>query len=943
LQPTLDAPVSASRHLPSRIGAYRILRVVGQGGMGTVYEAEQEKPRRIVALKVIKPDFVATESLRRRFEQESQVLGRLQHPGIAQIYEAGTADGGSGVQPYFAMEFVQGRTLDAHVEANRLGTRERLELVARVCDAVEHAHQKGIVHRDLKPGNVLVDESGQPKILDFGLARVTDSDVQVTMHTDVAQILGTLPYMSPEQVGGDPAALDTRSDVYALGVVLYELLAGRLPHDFKRGQVAEGIRIIREEEPSRLSVVSRTFRGDIETIAAKALSKERERRYQSAADLASDIRRYLNHEPIVARPPTTAYQLRKFARRNRALVAGVAATLVALITGVVVSSWQAVRATRAERIATSSLGEAQEARALAERRQRESEEARAAEAEQRLAAEASARRARSEAAKAEAVNTFLQSMLSSVDPSNLKGRDVTVRQVLDEAAKKVAEGSVRSQPEVEAAVRTTLGKTYQALGLYPEAEPHLRQALQTRRASLGPEHPDVAASLADLATLLQHRGDPAGAEPLSREALAIRRKALGDEHPDVAASLNSLAWVLQARGDLAGAEPLSREALAIRRKALAAEHPDVAMSMNELANIIEARGDLAGAEPLYREALAIRRKALGAEHPDVAASLNNLALLLQTRGDLAGAEPLYREALAIWRKALDAEHPTVATCVNNMAALLLARGDLAGAEPLFQEALSSFRKALGDEHPSVATSMDNLARVRMDRGNLAGAEPLSREALAIRRKVLGAEHPEVAMSQHNLAAILHDRGDLAAAEPLYRESQAIWRKALGDRHLWVANSLNNTGLLLIDKGDPASAEPLLREALAIRTEKLPARHPSLAAGLSILGLCLIRQGRPAQAEPLLTEALSIRAEKLPPGHWRRFDTESVLGEALAGQGRFESAEPMLLRAYQGLKDSETAPDVRKLEAADRVGRLYEGWGRPDKAAAWRASLEAPRR
>ena len=842
--------------------------------MGTVYEAEQDKPRRIVALKVIKPGF-ATASLLRRFEQESQVLGRLQHPGIAQIYEAGTADAGHGVQPYFVMELIRGKPLDAYAVDKRLGTRARLELVARTADAVEHAHQKGIVHRDLKPGNILVDEAGQPKILDFGVARVTDSDVQATMQTDVGQIIGTLPYMSPEQVGADPAELDTRSDVYALGVILYELLAGRLPYDLKRKALPEVVRIIREEDPSRLSSVSRAFRGDVETIAAKALAKEKERRYQSAAELAADIRRYLKDEPIVARPSSTPYQLRKFARRNRVLVGGLAAVFVVLVIGVVVSSFQAVRARRAESLATSRLAETQEARALAESREQESEQARqlaeerrteaeaqkveaerarAAEAKQRLAAEASAERAKQEAAKAEAVNTFLQDMLSSVDPSEMKGRDVTVRQVLDEAAKKVGDGSLGDQPEIEAAVGNTLGTTYGALGLYPEAESQLRAVLATRRRTLGPEHPDLAESLNNLASLLQDRGDLAGAEPLHREALAIWRKALGDGHPRVATSLNNLAGLLKSRDDLAGAEPL------------------------------------------YRESLSIWRKAVGDEHPDVAASLNNLASLLTARGDLAGAEPLYREALAIWRKAL------------------------------------------GDEHPRVATSLNNLASLLQDRGDLVGPEPLYREALAIRRKVLGDEHPEVANVLNNLASLFHDRGDLAGAEPLYREALAIRRKALGDEHPHVATSLNKLGSLLVGLDDPAAAEPLLRESLAIRIKKLPARHGLTESGLATLGLCLIRLGRHAEAEPLLIEALSIREERLPPGHWARFDARSTLGEALAGQGKYVEAEPLLLQAYEGMKDNTAVPSTRKREAFERIERLYEAWGEPEKTAAWRASL-----
>jgi tetratricopeptide (TPR) repeat protein len=832
---------------PSQIGGYRILRVIGEGSMGTVYEAEQERPRRIVALKIIKPG-LATTPLLRRFEQECQVLGRLQHPGIAQIYEAGTADAGHGLQPYLAMELVRGTRLDEH--AAKLEIRARLDLMARICDAVEHAHQKGVIHRDLKPANILVDQSGQPKILDFGVARVMDSDVQLTTHSEMGQILGTLPYMSPEQVTEDAGALDTRSDVYAIGVILYQVLAGRLPYEVKKTHLAEGVRIIREKDPSRLSVVNRTFRGDVEVIAAKALSKEKEQRYQSAADLAADIRRYLKDEPIVARPPSTAYQLRKFARRHRALVAGLAAAFAVLLVGVVISSWQALRATRAEKVA------------------------------------------KNEAAKAEAVNEFLQSMLSAVDPSAMKGREVTVRLVLDEAAKKVADGSLRDQPEIDAAVRTTLGKTYQALGLYPEAEPHLRAALETRRRLLDPEHVDVAASANNLASLLHDQGDRAGAEPLYREAIRIRRQVLGPEHPDLASSLNDLGLLLFQGGDLTNAEPLYRESIAIQRKTLGEEHPDVAQGLNNLAGVLRVRGDVAAAESLYRESLAMRRKVLGDEHPDVAQGLSNLAALLQAGGDLAGAEPLYRESVAIRRKAL------------------------------------------GDEHPDLAVSLNNLATVLRFRGDLAGAELMQREALAIWRKTLGEEHPNVAAAISNLGSVLQARGDLIHAEPLQRQALAIRRKAFGDEHATVARSLYFVGSLLVEKGDLAGAEPMLRQALAIHRNKLAARHVDTASDQTSLGLCLIRRGQYAEAETLLVEALSIREEKLPVGHWARFETQSILGEALAGQEKFEPAESLLLSSYEGIKNDVAVPAAQKRAAFERVERLYATWGRPEKAAAW---------
>jgi non-specific serine/threonine protein kinase/serine/threonine-protein kinase len=330
--------------LPSNVGSYRILRLLGEGGMGVVYEAEQDYPRRTVALKIIKSG-LTDPKLIRRFEHELLVLGRLQHPGIAQIYEAGTAETGFGPQPYFAMEFILGLPLLEYADAHQLSIRQRLNLIAKVCDAVYHAHQRGVIHRDLKPGNILVDESGQPKILDFGVARTTNSDAWMTHQTDLGQIVGTLAYMSPEQVLGDPLELDTRSDVYALGVVLYQVLAGRLPYKVST-RLPEAVRAIREEEPTPLRTISGAYRGDIETIVGKALEKEKTRRYSSAAELAADIRRYLQDEPIMARPASTVYQLQKFARRNKALVLGIAAVFAVLIAGIIVSTREAARANR---------------------------------------------------------------------------------------------------------------------------------------------------------------------------------------------------------------------------------------------------------------------------------------------------------------------------------------------------------------------------------------------------------------------------------------------------------------------------------------------------------------------------------------------------------------------------------------------------------------------
>jgi serine/threonine protein kinase/WD40 repeat protein len=371
-------PVVGREH-PSVIGRYRVLGLIGEGGMGAVYEAEQEHPRRTVALKIIKLGMASPELLR-RFEQESQALGRLQHPGIAQIFEAGTVDTGFGPQPYFAMELIRGRSLRDYSESNHLSTNQRLAIMVKVCDAVHHAHQRGLIHRDLKPGNIMVDDTGQPKILDFGVARVTDRDARATLETDLGQLVGTLAYMSPEQTVADTLDIDTRSDVYSLGVILYELLAGRLPYTLGKN-LHEAIRVVREEEPTRLGAANRAFRGDIETIVAKALEKDRTRRYASSAELAADIQRYLNNEPIVARRPSASYQLQKFARRNRALVAGTTAVFLVLVTSVIAITLLFAQAIK-------DRDRAQRAEGRSKENEREAEQARVNERDQRSIAEA---------------------------------------------------------------------------------------------------------------------------------------------------------------------------------------------------------------------------------------------------------------------------------------------------------------------------------------------------------------------------------------------------------------------------------------------------------------------------------------------------------------------------------------------------------------------------
>jgi tetratricopeptide (TPR) repeat protein len=755
------------RDLPPRIGHYRPVRLLGEGGMGSVYEAEQENPRRRVAVKVVRAGLLSTPALR-RFEIESQVLGRLQHPGIAQIFEAGTADTGFGPQPFFAMEMVRGRTLLRYLHEEKPSLERRLDLMARIADAVQYAHQQGVIHRDLKPGNILVDDAGNPKILDFGVARSTDSDLQVTLQTGFGEVVGTVPYMSPEQVSGNPDDLDTRSDVYSLGVVLYEMVSGKLPHDLSGKTLAEAARIITESDPKSLGGVNRALRGDVETIVGKALEKDKSRRYDSAAELAADLRRFLRHEPIQARPPSAGYQIGKFARRNRVLVGGVIAVFLVLAAGVVVSSSQA-------------------------------------------------RRAHREALTTAAVNTFMNDMLESASPmtlsreDTLRGREVTVLQLLHQAGKTLDSGALASQPLVEATVRRTIGSALDDLGDYGAAEPQLVRSLSLRREHLAANDPDVAESMDALAELYHDQGKVDEAEPLMKEALAARRRRLGSDDPATAVSLEHLGQLLMDQGKYDEAVPLLRESLDIRRRRLGSENRLTAEVMTSLAHVYQFQGNLGPADTLFTEALGIERRILGEDHPRVAQTLHDLAFVLQSQGRFAGAESLMTEAVAIWKKTLGPDHPYLAASLVNLGALRTQQGKLAEAEPVIREAVAIMRKSLGNDHPNVGASLYNLAKIAQARGNLAEAERLDREALGILEKALPAGHPTLAAIMSGLGSVLTDRGKPREGEPYLRESMAIYEQAAPDQ--WFKEQVKSLlGGALLAEGKRKEAGPLLLES-----------------------------------------------------------------------------------------------------------------------------------
>jgi non-specific serine/threonine protein kinase/serine/threonine-protein kinase len=694
------------------IGPYRLRERIGIGGMGEVWSAEQEEPfHRKVALKILKAGMDTSEVVA-RFEAERQALALMNHPCIAKVYDAGSTPMG---RPFFAMELVQGVAITEYCDRHKLTTRERLELFITLCEGVQHAHQKAVIHRDLKPSNVLitvVDDKPVPKIIDFGVAKATAQPLtEKTMFTHLGQLIGTPEYMSPEQAELTGEDIDTRTDVYSLGVILYELLVGALPFESEELRAAgfEGIRRkIREEEPPTPSkrvttllatsvdiaqsrhtdpgALSSQLRGDLDWIIMKALDKDRTRRYASALDLAADIERHLNNQPVLASPPSTAYKIKKFVIRHKVGVIAASLVVVALILGIIGTTMGLFRAMEAERLA------------------------------------------RQEAETATRVSQFLEELFAVSDPGEAKGDTITAREILDKGAEKIAV-ELKGQPLVQARLMITMGRVYRGLGLYDQSRVLLEEALEIRRIEAGDDALEMACSQEELGTLLGTVGDYEAARMLFESALAIREEKLGKEHPDVGLTSSNLGNLYRQIRDFEKAIPYYERALAIREKALGPDHPDVSNSLNGLAIVLEAMGKYEEALPLYTRALAIREKALGPDHPQVATSLNNLATLHWLMGNYDKARPLNARALDIQEKVLGPDHTDLTRTLNVYALLFLADGDYAGAKRVHIRALAIREKHLRPDHPRIADSYYNLACVSALEGSTEEAIGYLKESI----------------------------------------------------------------------------------------------------------------------------------------------------------------------------------------------------------------------
>jgi len=900
------------------VGPYRLVSVIGEGAFGTVWLAEQREPiRRRVALKVLKLGMDSKEVLA-RFEAERQALALMNHPNVAKVLDAGITERG---QSYFAMEYVAGNAITRFCDDQKLSVPGRITLFIQVCQAVQHAHTKGIIHRDIKPSNVLVellDGVAAVKVIDFGIAKaISHIHEDATAFTQTGTIIGTPEYMSPEQAGGEPD-VDTRTDIYSLGVLLYELLTGLLPFDatqLRRAGYAEIQRIIREVDPpkpstrlsSALSGAGAAFdkdmkgptppttiaenrrtratdlmsllRRELEWIPLKAMRKARSERYRSPAELADDLQRYLAGQALLAGPESRAYRARKFVRRNKGAVAAGLAVTAALLIGLATTLWQA-REASIQRDQANAARDAERARADQLKKVSDFQSQMLAQIDTTqagvdLMADIRARytAALENAGVPEAERTArldaLQQELVRVNATDAAAAMID-RTILKPAVAAIGE-QFKDQAVVDAQLRQTLADLYLTIGLYNASYPLQEASLATRRRLLGEEHPDTLTSINNMGGLLLAQGKLAEAEPYHREAMEKRRRVLGDDHPDTLTSINNMGSLLREQAKLAEVEPYWREAMEKRRRVLGEEHPDTLTSINNMGVLLLDQGRLAEAEPLYREAMEKSRRVLGDEHPDTLIRFNNMGYLLYAQGKLDEAEVHWREALGGFRRVLGEEHPNTLVSIATMGFLLQSQGKLAEAEPYLREALAKSRRVLGDEHPSTLSSINNLGLLLQSQGKLVEVEPYWREVLEKSRRVLGEEHPDTLVNIHNMGGVLRAQGKLAEAEPFYREALEKFRRVLGDEHPNTLFSITNMSALLREQGEHQEAIDLLTPAEHAAREVFTGGYAGRLAGfLTTLGRARVGLGydpdRFALAETNLLEAYPIFVQALGEAH-----------------------------------------------------------------------------
>jgi len=859
--PELDESLAGTR-----IGPYLIVRLIGEGGMGSVYEAEQEAPvRRRVAVKVVKRG-MDTREVVHRFENERQALALMNHSGIARVFDAGSTPDG---RPYFVMELVEGQSLKDLCDIGRLSLRDRLALFATVCDAIQHAHQKGVIHRDLKPSNVLVTREGDtllPKVIDFGIAKAIGAGLDsATLHTSAGTVMGTLAYMSPEQATIGAVDVDTRADIYALCAILYEMLCGvpPLPPGL---DLISALRQIREDDPpppsSRLAALTEQDREsfaagmslrdsalrhelrELDWIAMKGLAKDRAQRYATPADLAADIRRFLGGLPVAARPPSRSYVLRKYLRRHRAAAATAAVFLLFVIGFAVSVTIQSVRLERA-----LDLAERQRARAAQ-------------------------------------VSRFLVDMLALPDPVIANGESLTVREVLDRAYARLP-SELSDQPDLRATMLETIGQVYRALGITERAA-----ALLTEAVALRKEHPESAASLA--------------------RALVLRGEVAHDD------------------GDYADAERDYREAVSVA--GTATPGVERINAMQNLSVLALDRGEAAEGEHLARETLALRAGLGGSRDDEYAANLLNIGRSLRQQGELEASAKFTEEGLALLRELHGNRHSLVATALGHHGAQLGALGRQQEALAEFQESLSIFRNVLGAEHSYVAAMQTNLGNALFELGRLQESLASYQAARDHYTRLVGADNPLTGNAKFGLGRTLLVLGRYDEAERELRDALAIDRRAYGDENRNVAFDLTLIGATLLERGAFDEAIRLLERAQQIRLAGGGPKRPDTLLGLRVLGLAHARRGDPALGIRLLRDALAGEREVLGPAHVRTVATTIALGEALNRAGQAREACEVLAAALEIARAQLADGHWQTAALKHELGLCERALGRPQQAA-----------
>ena len=801
-----DSSSQASGAAASRVGElepgqilaqrFQIVRKLGEGGMGQVWLAEQLSPvRRQVALKLIKAGMYDAAVVQ-RFESERQSLAIMDHPAIAKVFEAGATEYG---QPYFVMEYVDGLPITDYCDQKKLTIKQRLGLFIQACEGVQHAHQKAIIHRDLKPANILVmevDGKPVPRIIDFGLAKAVTPRLEgESLFTHVGSLVGTPAYMSPEQADPNVQDIDTRTDVYSLGVVLYVLLAGSQPFDpklWKNRPLEEVLRTLREKEPVRPSAkvssdadgsaasatargVERDqlvslLRGDLDWITMKAVEKDRSRRYGTPLELAADLHRYLNHEPVAARPASVAYRMQKYVRRHRLGVAA-AATLVLLLAGFGILQTVELRRITRERD-----------------------------------------RANQERDRATRITDFMTNMFKVSDPSEARGNTVTAREILDKASNDTGT-LLATDPQVQAQMMAVMARTYHNLGLFARAYDLAKRAFDARLSLLGPDDPRTLESMTQLGWTLDRAGRFDEAEKLERQALADERRVLGEEDPLTIETTDHLAVILEDEGHNDEAEKLARQAIEQGNRKLGPENAQTLLAMNHLGRALWFQARYAEAEQEYRQLLDLDRRVLGPDHPQTLSAMNSLAVSYMAEHRNAEAEEMYREVLAVQQRVLGPEHQATALTLANLGVLLDNEGRVAEAEKVDREAVRVRTHALGPEHPETIDSEQNLAEVFVKEGHFQEAEKMQRATLAIQARVVGTEHPDFLRAQSNLAGILIFEGRYAEAEEMARKTLAVQVRTQGLLHSDSIDTRRQVAMAMAHTHRYSKAIDLFQEAI----------------------------------------------------------------------------------------------------------------------------------